>query len=104
MVTFVDTVTLHLRAGKGGNAITLVTRREIRLLNQIERVTKAKIQFRPLPTASDVNQRRREALKRIVAEAAANRETFETYLEPIEELITKVGRHHEVAHRVDHHR
>ena len=84
--TYVHRIGRTGRAGKGGNAITLVTRREIRLLNQIERVTKAKIQFRPLPTASDVNQRRREALKRIVAEAAANRETFETYLEPIEEL------------------
>ncbi len=84
--TYVHRIGPTGRAGKGGNAITLVTRREIRLINQIERVTKAKIQFRPLPTASDVNQRRREALKRIVAEAAADRESFESYLEPIEEL------------------
>jgi ATP-dependent RNA helicase DeaD len=74
------------RAGKDGNAITLVTRREIRLISMIERVTKAKIQFRPLPSASDVNQRRREALKRIVAKAAEDREEFQAYLEPIEEL------------------
>ncbi len=84
--TYVHRIGRTGRAGKGGNAITLVTRREIRLINTIERVTKAKIQFRPLPSASDVNQRRREALKRIVAAAVEDRAEFEAYLEPIEEL------------------
>jgi ATP-dependent RNA helicase DeaD len=77
------------RAGKGGNAITLVTRREIRWVRSIERMTRAKIQFRPLPTAADVNVRRREMLKALVTEAVADRADFEAYLEPVRELAAE---------------
>jgi len=84
--TYVHRIGRTGRAGRGGSAITLVTRREIRLIHAIERMTKAKIQFRPLPTASDVNERRREMLKSIVRKAVDNTDEFESYLDPIREL------------------
>ena len=84
--TYVHRIGRTGRAGKEGNAITLITRREVRLIHQIERTTKAKIQFRPLPTASDVNERRREQLKEIVSKAAADGEEYESYLDPVREL------------------
>jgi len=51
------------RAGRAGCAITLVTPRERRLLNLIERATRAKFQRLPLPTIADVIARRRESFK-----------------------------------------
>jgi ATP-dependent RNA helicase DeaD len=51
------------RAGRHGEAITLVTPRETRWLRQIERIVKARIEPKRLPTASDVAERRREVLK-----------------------------------------
>ena len=51
------------RAGRAGEAITLVTPREVRWLRQIERITRARIEPRRLPTLADVAERRRDALK-----------------------------------------
>jgi ATP-dependent RNA helicase DeaD len=84
--TYVHRIGRTGRAGKGGNAITLITRREVRLINLIERVTKAKIAFKPLPSASDVNARRREQLKEILRKAATDSEEYASYMEPVEEL------------------
>jgi len=56
------------RAGREGDAITLVTHREIGQLRFIERVTKAQIQAMRLPTDADLAMRRREALKKSLEE------------------------------------
>jgi ATP-dependent RNA helicase DeaD len=57
------------RAGREGDAITLVTPRERRQLKLIERVTGARIQPVRVPTAADIAARRRELFKRSVLEA-----------------------------------
>lgn len=74
------------RAGKGGSAITLISRREVRWIHAVERATKAKIQFKRLPTAVDVNARRREMLKQIMSKAVVDEDSFQSYLEPVREL------------------
>jgi len=74
------------RAGKGGSAITLISRREVRWIHSVERATKAKIQFKRLPTALDVNERRREMLKQIMSKAVVDEDAFQSYLEPVREL------------------
>ncbi len=51
------------RAGRTGTAITLVTPREFPQLRLIERVIKARLQRRPVPTLSDVAEKQREQLK-----------------------------------------
>jgi ATP-dependent RNA helicase DeaD len=50
------------RAGRTGVAITLVTRRESRLLRAIERTTGQRIERRSVPTAEQVAARQRELL------------------------------------------
>lgn len=57
------------RAGRSGTAITLVTGRERRLWNEIQRVTGAKVQRMHVPTISDVIVRRRETFKEALREA-----------------------------------
>ncbi|MBA2277820.1 MAG: DEAD/DEAH box helicase [Chloroflexia bacterium] len=74
------------RAGRGGEAVTLVTPRETRWLRSIERITRAKIEFRRLPTASDVNERRREVLKNLLRDQLRDEEAYSAYLEPVREL------------------
>ena len=74
------------RAGRGGEAVTLVTPRETRWMRSIERIINAKIEFRRLPTASDVNVRRREVLKNLVRDQLNDAESFSAYLEPVQEL------------------
>jgi ATP-dependent RNA helicase DeaD len=57
------------RAGREGDAITLVEPRERRLLRQIEFATGAKIRAASIPTAADISARRRELMKNAVLEA-----------------------------------
>lgn len=75
------------RAGRTGCAITLVTPRERRLLQTIERVTGATIQRMRLPTISDVIARRREAFKEVLREtiAAGGLETYTIMAEDMAE-------------------
>lgn len=84
--TYVHRIGRTGRAGRAGNAITLVNRREVRSIHMIERMTKARIQFKRLPTASDVNDRRRQMLKQIMSKAVADSDDFQSYLEPVQEL------------------
>jgi ATP-dependent RNA helicase DeaD len=84
--TYIHRVGRTGRQGKAGKAITLVNRREIRWIQSAERATKAKIEFKRLPTAMDVNERRREQLKRIMSDAVADEDAFQTYLDPVREL------------------
>lgn len=51
------------RAGRTGTAITLVTSREFHQLRLIERVTKTRLQRRPVPSLTDVAEKQREQLK-----------------------------------------
>ncbi len=73
------------RAGRAGAAITLVTPRETRWLRQIERIIRARIEFRRLPTAADVAERRREAMKEQVREVLGA-DTFDTYRDVVGDL------------------
>lgn len=51
------------RAGRTGTAITFITAREFHQLRLIERVTKSRIQRRPVPSLMDVAEKQREQLK-----------------------------------------
>lgn len=51
------------RAGRTGTAITFISSREFPQLRLIERVTKSRIQRRPLPSVMDVAEKQREQLK-----------------------------------------
>ena len=74
------------RAGRAGAAITLVTAREVRWLRQIERTIRARIEPRRLPTAADVAERRREAIKGQIAEVLEDETTFAPYVDSVAEL------------------
>jgi ATP-dependent RNA helicase DeaD len=84
--TYVHRIGRTGRAGKTGKAITLVSPRESRWLQQVERMTKAKIEFRRLPTAADVNERRREMLKDTVTKVLTDESDFSTYLTSVRDL------------------
>jgi ATP-dependent RNA helicase DeaD len=74
------------RAGRSGDAITLVTPREVRWMRQIERITRARIEARRLPTLADVAARRREAMAQQVRAVLANEDAYEPYLDTVAEL------------------
>jgi ATP-dependent RNA helicase DeaD len=57
------------RAGREGVAITLVQPREERMLRQIEKLTRQRIETARLPTVADVRARRLEATRDAVREA-----------------------------------
>ncbi len=84
--TYVHRIGRTGRAGKTGTAITLVTPRESRWVRSIERFTKARIEPRRLPSASDVNERRREVLKSMVQDVLKEEDSYNAYLEPIRDL------------------
>ncbi len=73
------------RAGRAGCAITLVTPRERRLLQFIQRTTGAAIQRMHLPTIADVIARRRESFKETLRETIAEGD-LERYQIMAEEL------------------
>jgi len=74
------------RAGKSGQAITLVTPKETRWLRQIERIIKARIEARRLPTLADVNERRRELMKNQIEEVLKAEESYSPYIDVIDDL------------------
>jgi ATP-dependent RNA helicase DeaD len=84
--TYVHRIGRTGRAGKRGEAITLVTPKETRWLRQIERIVKAKIEPRRLPTLADVAERRRDAMKLEVLEALKDESAFQTYMQAIDDL------------------
>jgi ATP-dependent RNA helicase DeaD len=73
------------RAGREGDAITLVTPRERRQLKLIERATGSRIVPVRLPTSADIAARRREMFKQSVVEALEVGE-LEEFLITVEEL------------------
>ncbi|MEZ4505655.1 MAG: DEAD/DEAH box helicase [Thermomicrobiales bacterium] len=84
--TYVHRIGRTGRAGKRGEAITLVTPKETRWLRQIERIIKAKIEPRRLPTLADVAERRKDAMKLEVLEALKDENSFQTYMQAINDL------------------
>lgn len=56
------------RAGKTGRSFTLVTRREIQKLREIERICHTKIRERKIPSAADITERKAD---KILSEAEA---------------------------------
>lgn len=73
------------RAGRTGDAITLVYHREKRQLANIERMIGSKIKPARIPTAADIANRRREAFVESVQECLESGE-FESMLPPAEFL------------------
>jgi ATP-dependent RNA helicase DeaD len=73
------------RAGREGDAITLVSPRERRQLRLIQQATGARIEAVRLPTTADIAARRRELFKQSVAEALAQGELGE-FLITVDEL------------------
>ncbi len=57
------------RAGREGTAVTLAEPREQRLLKNIERVTKQRIQLEKVPTVADLHSKRMDATRTSVREA-----------------------------------
>ena len=72
--------------GKRGEAITLVTPSEMRWMRQIERIIKARIEPRRLPTLADVAERRRDALKLEVLEALKDEAAYAQYMQAVNDL------------------
>src|SRR5688500_3846203 len=72
--SYVHRIGRTARAGRAGDAITLVTPREYRALQMIEQVVKVKITRKRLPSLGDVVTRRREAAKEAVRSVLEQRE------------------------------
>ena len=73
------------RAGRDGVAITMVEPREHRLLANIERTTKARVEIAQVPTVADLRERRLEQLRTSLREALADdgRERLRPVLDPL---------------------
>lgn len=85
--TYVHRIGRTGRAGKSGEAISLIGPRDFRWIRQLERITKAPVEPRRLPTAADVNTRRREVLKNLVSKEVENETDYEGYTETVEQLF-----------------
>ncbi|MBA3276675.1 MAG: DEAD/DEAH box helicase, partial [Chloroflexia bacterium] len=84
--TYVHRIGRTGRAGKTGTAITLVTPRESRWIRSIEKFTKARVEPKRLPSATDVNERRRDVLKTLVLDVMKDEDSYNAYLQPIRDL------------------
>jgi ATP-dependent RNA helicase DeaD len=84
------------RAGREGDAITLVTHREIGQMRFIERITRASIQAMRLPTDADLAMRRRESMKKSLVDAI-EAGGLEAYLPVAEDLVKTHGAERVVA-------
>lgn len=76
------------RAGRSGKAILFVRGRERRMLSTIERTTRQRIEEMPLPTAKDVNAKRRERFQEKVQATIGNPQAV-MFKEMINELVTE---------------
>lgn len=78
------------RAGRIGKAVLFVTPRQQRMLRDIERYTKQKIEPLKLPTQADVAARRVQILKERILKTL-DEQNLELYLSLIEDLIDESG-------------
>jgi len=85
--TYVHRIGRTGRAGRGGEAITLVSPREFRWLRQVERITRAPIEAKRLPSQEDVNKRRLEMLKDLMRTSVEDEKAYDAYLKPVEDLV-----------------
>ena len=76
------------RAGRSGAAIAFVRGREKRMLRDIEKATRQRIEEMMLPTAADVNAKRRERFKGRILEAV-NTEKNAVFKEIIQSIQTE---------------
>ena len=76
------------RAGRTGTAIAFVRGREKRMLRDIEKATRQKIEEMLLPTAADVNAKRRERFKAHILEAV-NTEKNAVFKEIVQSIQTE---------------
>jgi len=74
------------RAGKTGEAVTLVTPRETRWIHQIERIVKARIEPRRLPTVADVAERRREVVKQQILDVLKDEANYSYFTALVDDL------------------
>jgi ATP-dependent RNA helicase DeaD len=74
------------RAGRSGVAVLFVTPRERRMLQEIERFTKSRIEPMPMPSAAAVAARRKELFKERLRQAVGGEE-LELHLALVEELV-----------------
>ncbi len=79
------------RAGRIGKAVLFVTPRQQRMLREIERYTKQKIEPLKMPTQADVAARRVQILKERILKTL-NEQNLELYLSLIEDLTDESGR------------
>jgi ATP-dependent RNA helicase DeaD len=75
------------RAGRAGVAITLAEPREHRMLGNIERVTKQRIEIAPVPTVADLQARRQDVIRAGLREiiAAGDLDAFRGIVAPLGE-------------------
>ncbi len=79
------------RAGREGKAVLFVTPRQQRMLREIERYTKQKIEPLKMPTQADVAARRVAILKERILKTL-DEQNLELYLSLIEDLTDETGR------------
>ena len=86
--TYVHRIGRTGRAGRSGTAITILEPREHRHLRMLEKVTKAKIEIRSVPSATDVRAKRLELLRGALEEIleGQDRNTLERFRVVIESL------------------
>jgi ATP-dependent RNA helicase DeaD len=76
------------RAGRAGTAITLAEPRERRMLQNIERVTKQRIEIAPVPTIADLRARRLETTRAALRETLTGG-SLESYRAIVESLAAE---------------
>ncbi len=90
--TYVHRIGRTGRAGRKGDAILFVSHRERRMLNNIERVTRQKIDPIELPTAKIINEKRIDTFKKKITETINNQN-----LSVFEKLVTEFQENNEEA-------
>ncbi len=82
--TYVHRIGRTGRAGREGEAILFVSHRERRMLSNIERVTRQKIEPLELPSAKIINEKRVDTFKKKITETISNQD-----LSPFEKLVNE---------------